>query len=60
MSRNYNVLFPDRGEYMHSLLQRTSNACVLLAVIASVLLAPSVAAAEQPNIVFIISADHDN
>ncbi|MYB51618.1 MAG: sulfatase-like hydrolase/transferase, partial [Acidobacteriia bacterium] len=45
---------------MQGLLQRATDVSVLLAAIASVLLlAPSVSA-EQPNIVFIISDDHDN
>ena len=45
---------------MHGLLRRATDVSVLLAAIASaLLLAPSVSA-EQPNIVFIISDDHDN
>ena len=45
---------------MRSLLQHTTNVSALLAVIASALLLAPALAGQQPNIVFIISDDHDN
>lgn len=45
---------------MRSIYQRTSNVCVLLVAILSGMLAPAILPADQPNIVFIISDDHDN
>ena len=44
---------------MNGLLRQATNLWILLAAIASALLAPALWA-EQPNIVFIISDDHDN
>ena len=45
---------------MNGILQQATNLCILLAAMASATLAPAIFAAEQPNIVFIISDDHDN
>ena len=45
---------------MNGLLQRLTSFRVLLAVIASAQLACTVLPGEQPNIVFIVSDDHDN
>ena len=45
---------------MRGLFQHTTNVCALLAVIASALLLAPALAGQQPNIVFIISDDHDN
>ena len=45
---------------MIGFLQRVTSVPILLAAIASAALAPPVLSAEQPNIVFIISDDHDN
>ena len=45
---------------MNRCLQQATNRCFLLVAIASAALAPAVLAFEQPNIVFIISDDHDN
>ncbi len=45
---------------MHGFLRQATDICLLLAAIASAPLAPVVFAAEQPNIVFLISDDHDN
>lgn len=45
---------------MNGLLPQATNVWVLLAVIASAPLVGCVLAGEQPNIVFIISDDHDN
>ena len=45
---------------MNGFFQQVTKVCLLLSAIASALLAPAILAAEQPNIVFIISDDHDN
>ena len=45
---------------MNRLPKGATYLCIPLAAIASVALAPAVTAAKQPNIVFIISDDHDN
>ncbi len=45
---------------MNGFLQQATSLCILLAAIASAPLAPAIFASEQPNIVFIISDDHDN
>ena len=57
--RVYEAPSAEDGYRMNGLLQRATNICILLAAIASAPLAPALYA-EQPNIVFIISDDHDN
>ncbi len=58
---HYNVLAPNWGDCMSSLLLRATRPCALLAAIASAtLVAALLPAADQPNIVLLISDDHDN